>query len=268
MRRRRCPFRQLGGRIEPATQYGISVTNNIERRPLRRSIRSLLVAGIGISALMATVSLPAHAGEHTASVVNVGTRTEALATSPTSQSGYPTTSLDSIREAEAAARLGWPAATEPLPSQVTAYPGNYMHDASAAWVRPVPGRVTSPYGPRGVICNSSGCSNSFHDGIDLGSSCGTPVKAISPGRVTFVANAGAFGNRVILDHGSGVESLYGHLQDGSFKVSVGQLVQAGTVVASVGATGVATGCHLDLKIRVGGAFIDPAPWMQFRGVTL
>ncbi|MET1052444.1 MAG: M23 family metallopeptidase [Mycetocola sp.] len=146
--------------------------------------------------------------------------------------------------------------------------GNYMHDANAAWIRPVGGRVTSPFGPRPVICTPSGCSNTTHDGIDFGSPCGTAIKAVSPGRVTFSGDGGAFGQRVIVDHGSGVWSIYGHAQVGSLKVKVGQLVKAGTVVASVGATGVATGCHLDLKIRVGGGYVDPAPWMKARGVTL
>jgi murein DD-endopeptidase MepM/ murein hydrolase activator NlpD len=156
-------------------------------------------------------------------------------------------------------------------SQLNAGPpsrgGNYMHDADAPWVRPVPGRVTSVFGPRPVICTPAGCSNTTHDGIDLGSPCGTPIKAISPGRVTSASNAGGFGERVIIDHGSGLESIYGHMQAGSYKVSVGQLVKAGTIIGNVGMTGVATGCHLDLKIRT-GAYIDPKPFLAFRGVTL
>jgi murein DD-endopeptidase MepM/ murein hydrolase activator NlpD len=156
-------------------------------------------------------------------------------------------------------------------SQLNAGPlsrgGNYMHDADAPWVRPVPGKVTSVFGPRPVICTPAGCSNTTHDGIDLGSPCGTPIKAISPGRVISASNAGGFGERVIIDHGSGLESIYGHMQAGSYKVSVGQLVKAGTIIGNVGMTGVATGCHLDLKIRT-GAYIDPKPFLAFRGVTL
>ncbi|MCP2032673.1 murein DD-endopeptidase MepM/ murein hydrolase activator NlpD [Okibacterium sp. HSC-33S16] len=156
-------------------------------------------------------------------------------------------------------------------SQLNAGPpsrgGNYMHDADAPWVRPVPGKVTSVFGPRPVICTPAGCSNTTHDGIDLGSPCGTDIKAISPGRVTSASNAGSFGERVIIDHGSGLESIYGHMQTGSYRVSVGQLVKAGTIIGKVGMTGVATGCHLDLKIRT-GAYIDPKPFLAFRGVTL
>jgi murein DD-endopeptidase MepM/ murein hydrolase activator NlpD len=146
--------------------------------------------------------------------------------------------------------------------------GNYMHDADAAWIRPVTARVTSKYGPRPVICNPAGCSNTFHDGVDFGSACGTPIKAVSPGRVTSATNAGSFGQRVIIDHGAGISTLYGHIQTGSFKVTVGQQVSAGTVLANVGATGVATGCHLDLKVRVGGVFVDPGPFLALRSVKL
>lgn len=230
-----------------------------------------MVGGLAVFALVGAVTLPAHASEITgAAAGNVATAAEALAVSQGAASGYPTTTVESLREAEAAAALGMPAATDIplLASQATASPGAYMHDASAPWIRPVAARVTSYFGPRAVICNSSGCSSTTHEGVDFGSSCGTPIKAISPGRVTSATNAGAFGERVIIDHGSGVESVYGHAQAGSYKVSVGQLVLAGTVVANVGATGVATGCHLDLKIRVGGVFVDPTPWMKFRGITL
>ncbi|WP_411720798.1 M23 family metallopeptidase [Mycetocola sp.] len=208
-----------------------SVTPIGTRRRMR-SARSLLGIAIAVPALVGIVAVPAHGA------------------------GAPLAAA-AVAAAESPSQNAGPASGG----------GNYMHDADAPWIRPVTARVTSPYGPRNVICNSVGCSNTFHDGVDFGSPCGTPIKAISPGRVTFVGNAGSFGERVIIDHGSGVESLYGHAQTGSFQVSVGQLVKAGTVVANVGATGVVTGCHLDLKIRI-SVFIDPGPFLAARGVTL
>jgi murein DD-endopeptidase MepM/ murein hydrolase activator NlpD len=62
--------------------------------------------------------------------------------------------------------------------------------------------------------------------------------------------------------------VYGHLQGGSFKVSVGDLIEAGTVVAAVGATGVVTACHLDLKIGINGSFTSPVPYLASRGLRL
>lgn len=200
----------------------------VRTRRTRALLRSLLVVGLAVPALVGAIALPAHGA------------------------------LLAVTAADDARLLNAGTVTSG---------GNYMHDADAPWIRPVSARVTSPYGPRRVICNTAGCSSTFHDGIDFGSPCGTPIKAISPGRVTFAANAGGFGERVIIDHGSGVESIYGHAQVGSYKVAVGQLVEAGTVIANVGATGVVTGCHLDLKIRI-SVYIDPGPFLTSRGVVL
>ncbi|WP_090709288.1 M23 family metallopeptidase [Mycetocola miduiensis] len=202
----------------------------VSARRRRMPLRPLVILGIAVPALVGIAALPAHG------IVTPLVKAEEVA-----------------------------------PAQLNAGPatngGNYMHDANAPWIRPVTAKVTSPYGPRRVICNTVGCSNTFHDGVDFGSACGTPIKAISPGRVTFSGNAGSFGERVIIDHGSGVESLYGHAQTGSQKVSVGDLVKAGTIIANVGATGVVTGCHLDLKIRI-SVYIDPGPFLAARGIAL
>jgi murein DD-endopeptidase MepM/ murein hydrolase activator NlpD len=208
------------------------------RRSIRPHVRLLLALAVAVPALVAPIAASAQA-----STVDAAT----LSSAPTAV----TAAVDD--------------------SQLNAGPpsrgGNYMHDADAPWVRPVPGKVTSNFGPRPVICTPAGCSNTTHDGIDLGSPCGTAIKAASAGRVTSASNAGSFGERVIIDHGSGLETIYGHMQTGSYKVSVGQLVKAGTIIGNVGMTGVATGCHLDLKIRT-GAYIDPKPFLAFRGVTL
>lgn len=140
--------------------------------------------------------------------------------------------------------------------------------STGEWIRPVDGPMTSPYGPRGLICNGAGCSKNFHEGIDFGNACGTPIKAASGGQVTFVGNAGAFGNRVIIDHGQGVESVYGHISPGSFKVKPGDTVAGGTVIADVGATGVVSGCHLDLKIQLNGKTTDPQKFLEEHGVKV
>ena len=144
----------------------------------------------------------------------------------------------------------------------------YLVGRSESWARPVDAPISSPYGPREIICNPAGCSNAFHDGVDFGASCGTPVAAVSAGRVVFVGPAGAYGNRVIVDHGHGTESIYGHIQEDSYAVAVGDLIETGTIVGDVGVTGVATGCHLDLKIRVDGEYLSPVPYLTARGVPM
>jgi murein DD-endopeptidase MepM/ murein hydrolase activator NlpD len=146
--------------------------------------------------------------------------------------------------------------------------GSYFVPSSQGWWRPIPGPVTSQYGPRRVICNAAGCSTSFHGGVDLAGNCGTQIRSVGPGRVVSASNAGAFGNRVIVDHGGGVQSVYGHMQSGSFRVSAGQQIAAGAVIGGVGATGVVTGCHLDIKVTVNGSGVNPSTFLRGRGVNL
>lgn len=152
--------------------------------------------------------------------------------------------------------------SDPNDSELAAF----LVGRSMSWVRPVDAPISSPYGPRAIICNSAGCSNAFHDGVDFGASCGTPVAAVSAGRVVFVGSAGAYGNRVIVDHGGGIESIYGHIQENSDAVAVGDLIEVGTIVGVVGVTGVTTGCHLDFKLRVDGDYLSPVPYLTARGV--
>ena len=84
--------------------------------------------------------------------------------------------------------------------------------------------------------------------------------------MTYAGDAGAFGQRVIVDHGGGVSSYYGHLQTASFEVAEGDVVDGGDTLALVGQTGVVTGCHLDLKFTVHDANVDPADFLAARGV--
>jgi len=155
-----------------------------------------------------------------------------------------------------------------VPPPVSGAAGSYFVPSAQGWWRPVPGSVTSPYGPRKVICNGAGCSTNFHDGVDLAGSCGTAIKAVSSGTVVFAGNAGGFGNRIIIDHGGGVRTIYGHMQARSFKVGVGDSVAAGTPIGGVGATGVVTGCHLDIKVTVGGSGTNPSTFLRGKGIFL
>jgi murein DD-endopeptidase MepM/ murein hydrolase activator NlpD len=145
--------------------------------------------------------------------------------------------------------------------------GTYFQPSAQGWWRPLPGYISSWYGPRPILCGGSGCSVSFHAGIDFANACGTPIRAIAGGTVTFAGNAGGFGNRIIINHGGGVKSIYGHMRAGSFRVGVGNYVSAGSFIGSVGDSGVATGCHLDLKID-DPYQVNPAPFLRARGIAL
>lgn len=263
---------------------------SVPRQSRWKSIRSMLIVAIAVPGIFGTVALPAYAftSEESAAVAPIhDTGAQSLTVANWSRpalarDGYSATSAEELRAAEAAKAAAEAAkkAAKLAAGRANSSAGGYVYNAndtdlsaflatrSSTWIKPLNAGISSHYGPRGLICNGAGCSNSFHDGVDFGAGCGTPIKAVSAGRVTFTGSGGAYGQRVIVDHGGGVESIYGHVQSGSFKVSVGQLVEAGTVVASVGATGVVSGCHLDLKIRLGGNFTNPVPYLAARGVNL
>lgn len=99
----------------------------------------------------------------------------------------------------------------------------------------------------------------LHDGTDFAAACGTPVRAVADGRVVAVTYDPAYGQRVVVDHGGGVETSYNHLARAS--VRSGAAVRAGAVVGAVGSTGMSTGCHLHFMVRADGAPVDPVRFL-------
>ena len=122
---------------------------------------------------------------------------------------------------------------------------------------PVAGRVSSAYGLRQHPIRKR---PHFHHGIDLAVPAGTPIRAVAAGRVSFSGWDGGYGNLVEVDHGAGWTTRYAHAQ--TRRVEVGQRVQAGDTLASVGTTGLSTGPHLHFEIRQDGASRDPARWLN------
>ncbi len=118
--------------------------------------------------------------------------------------------------------------------------------------------VASPYGYR--VSPITGGTGDFHRGTDFAAQCGTQVLASATGTVTFAGwHPYGGGNRVVVDHGNGLETTYNHLS--SFNASVGQKVTRGDVVAFSGTTGASTGCHLHFEVQVNGEVVDPTGWL-------
>lgn len=115
---------------------------------------------------------------------------------------------------------------------------------------PIDGVITSPFGPRG---------GSVHEGIDIDGETGDPIGASAAGTVIMASPFSGYGNAVIIDHGHGVTTLYGHMS--AFAVSEGDRVSQGQIVGAVGSTGHSTGSHLHFEIRVNGTPIDPLPYL-------
>jgi murein DD-endopeptidase MepM/ murein hydrolase activator NlpD len=95
----------------------------------------------------------------------------------------------------------------------------------------------------------------FHPGLDISADRGDPVYSTADGKIVNASAAGNYGNLVIVDHGYGIETRYGHLS--AFKVKVGQVVKRGDLVGLVGATGRATGSHLHYEVRANGRILNP-----------
>lgn len=95
----------------------------------------------------------------------------------------------------------------------------------------------------------------YHSGLDIAGEKGQPVYATAAGTVTLANYRGAYGNLVVIDHGFGLESRYGHLS--AFTVEPGDRVQRGDVVGRVGATGRATGYHLHYEVLANGKLLNP-----------
>jgi murein DD-endopeptidase MepM/ murein hydrolase activator NlpD len=132
---------------------------------------------------------------------------------------------------------------------------------SARWaatpsIWPVKGWVTSGFGPRVSPFTEK---PAWHDGLDIGASANAPVQAPAQGRVTSVGFDPKLGNVVKLDHGFGIETLYGHLA--KTLVKEGQRVKRGDVVGLVGSSGLATGPHLHYMVKVNGQTFDPTKYI-------
>ena len=95
----------------------------------------------------------------------------------------------------------------------------------------------------------------FHPGLDISADKGDPVYSTADGKVVNASAAGNYGNLVIVDHGYGIETRYGHLS--AFKVKVGQAVKRGDLLGLVGSTGRATSSHLHYEVRANGRILNP-----------
>lgn len=124
--------------------------------------------------------------------------------------------------------------------------------AATPSIWPVKGWVTSGFGPRISPFTEK---PAWHDGLDIGAAPNAPVQAPAQGRVTATGFDPKLGNIVRLDHGFGIETLYGHLAKALVKE--GQRVNRGDVVGLVGSSGLATGPHLHYMVKVNGQALDP-----------
>jgi len=131
-----------------------------------------------------------------------------------------------------------------------------LGSAPGTLARPVPGTISSGFGPR--IHPIHGYSL-MHNGIDMNGGSGQAIVSAASGTVIFAGVKGGYGNTIMVDHGGGMVTLYAH--QSKFAVSAGQSVKRGQTIGYVGSTGVSTGPHLHFEVRVGGNPVNPAKYL-------
>jgi len=124
--------------------------------------------------------------------------------------------------------------------------------ASTPSIRPVSGWVTSKFGYRKSPFTGK---RDFHSGLDISNRTGTKVVATANGRVTYAARKKFIGNRIVIDHGYGLNTLYGHLK--KILVKEGQMVKRGDVIGLLGNTGKSTGPHVHYEVQLNGTPVNP-----------
>lgn len=148
-----------------------------------------------------------------------------------------------------------------LPAPAT--PLEYQPPAGPRMAWPLRGELTQPYGCTGFELErpAADCPGGFHSGIDIGGNApGTPIRAAEPGLAYAFQDDERYGNHVIVQHLSGLSTLYAHMT--RTNVAWGQSVNTGDVIGFVGSTGNSTGPHLHFEVRFAGSPLDPMPYLN------
>jgi murein DD-endopeptidase MepM/ murein hydrolase activator NlpD len=139
----------------------------------------------------------------------------------------------------------------------------FHHEYARAWQKnvvpsmwPVNGRLLSRFGERTDPFSGEGA---IHAGVDISAPSGTPVRAAADGIVSFAEYYHGYGKLVVIDHGSGMSTRYGHLS--RYEVVPGQEIRRGEIIGSSGATGRVTSPHLHFEVRIGGSAVNPHPYL-------
>lgn len=136
---------------------------------------------------------------------------------------------------------------------------------TADWIRansapnlwPVEGQITASFGERIDPFNGEGA---FHAGVDISAPVGSPIIAPADGTVVFADFLGGYGRAVVLDHGHGITTRYGHLA--SFAVAAGQFIHRGDTIGHVGLSGRSTGPHLHYEVRINDTPVNPHKYLR------
>jgi len=136
-------------------------------------------------------------------------------------------------------------------------PSLQTFDAHIPSIWPTEGKLSSLFGMRR---HPIAKQQKFHKGVDIANLKSTDIVATADGIVAYAGKKGGYGNAVIIDHGNGYKTLYGHAQ--TLLVKAGDRVQRGTLIAAMGSTGYSTGPHLHYEITFADEVLDPVQYVK------
>jgi murein DD-endopeptidase MepM/ murein hydrolase activator NlpD len=160
-----------------------------------------------------------------------------------------------VDQVEATALTYEPADSSPANPHLKSTNSN-MKNTGGLFPWPCEGTITSGFGMRW---------GKMHKGVDIANSLGTPIYAVADGVVTVAkADPGGFGFYIVIDHGNGISTLYGHIYPETVKVKVGQHVKKGQLIAAIGSNGHSTGPHLHFEVHINDSPVDPMQYLMKR----
>src|SRR5690349_6631409 len=168
-----------------------------------------------------------------------------------------TSSLDQLSALRSSALSGATTAGLSLGLTKNATTADWFRANSAPNLWPVEGLVTGSFGERIDPFNGEGA---FHSGVDISAGVGQPVVAPADGYITFADFLGGYGRAVMIDHGHGITTRYGHLAN--FAVIAGQHIRRGDTVAYGGLSGRSTGPHLHYDVRITDTPVNPYKYLR------
>jgi murein DD-endopeptidase MepM/ murein hydrolase activator NlpD len=168
-----------------------------------------------------------------------------------------TSSLDQLHALRTSALTGATMVGLTMGLTRNATTADWIKANSAPNLWPVEGQVTGSFGERIDPFNGEGA---FHSGVDIGSTYGKQIIAPADGVVVATETLGGYGKAILIDHGNGISTRYGHLS--GFAVTAGQRVQRGDLIGYVGESGRSTGPHLHYEVRINGTPVNPYKYLR------
>jgi murein DD-endopeptidase MepM/ murein hydrolase activator NlpD len=202
-------------------------------------------------------SLASIAGEVSALYGLKSEPTMVTATSDQIQDADVTSSLDQLHALRSSALSGATMVGLTMGLTRNATTADWAKANSAPNLWPVEGQVTGSFGERIDPFNGEGA---FHSGVDIGSNYGAQIIAPADGVVTLTETMGGYGKAIIIDHGNGISTRYGHLS--GYAVSAGQHVHRGDLIGYVGESGRSTGPHLHYEVRINNTPVNPYKYLR------